>query len=83
MTLINTNPSPALNAALGTRASAQNGIRGLWAGIKNAFETIQRREKLRTMSPHLLRDIGLSHGDIAVLRDQAAIGQRDAFYLRR
>ena len=74
MAFIEIHRSTALNAALKS-AHPSTGIRAIFAGLMSAFETVQRRRKLRTMSPHLLRDIGLTEGDIAVLKSEAEFDQ--------
>ena len=77
MAYIETNRSTNLRAALGT-SSTGTGLRGLVLRIKSAMQSVQGQQKLRNMPAYLLRDIGFSEGDIQVLRDQEALGKRDA-----
>lgn len=80
MAFIDTNRARALSAALGeNHAKATNGTTGFFATLRSVFESAHRRRKLRQMPSHLLRDIGLTDGDISVLHAETEIGRPENF----
>jgi uncharacterized protein YjiS (DUF1127 family) len=68
MAFIETKQPSALKAALSTSKQATKGVFSIFQSLKSTMAETQRRKKLRNMSPHLLRDIGLTPGDISVLQ---------------